>query len=171
VADFKLVNQAGDIVTQNDLRAHYKVVDFFFTSCPSICPQVQQQMLRIHENFADADQLLLVSFTLDPKRDTPERLAHYAQNLGFPETDQWQFLTGDRRELFRLAEEYFNIVTLDDAAPGGIDHTGRIVLLDREGYIRAWTNGVNPNGVDTLMEDIRVLLNSDAPPDLWLGSR
>lgn len=158
VRPFRLLNQDSTIVTENSFQDRLRVVDFFFLSCPSICPQVQAQMLRIRAAFPDEDRLTLVSHTIDPKRDTVAALAHYAHNLGVTSAERWQFLTGDRDLLFQLADDHFNIVVEDASAPGGFDHTGRIVLIDQAGYIRSFGNGMNPPSIDTLIVDIRQLL-------------
>jgi protein SCO1 len=159
VPDFHLLDQNGDTVSTASLKGKLRVVDFFFTSCPSICPKVQAQMLKIREAFPTEDQLVLLSYTIDPKRDTVGRLLHYAINLGITDARQWHFLTGDRQQIYDLADDYFNIVVEDASAPGGFDHSGRIVLVDTAGYIRAYANGLNPASVDTLLEDIQQLLN------------
>jgi protein SCO1/2 len=158
VSPFSLLNQDSNIVTENSFPGKLRVVDFFFLSCPSICPKVQAQMLRIREAFPEEDRLTLISHTIDPKRDTVAALAHYARNLGITEAERWQFLTGDRDLLFHLADDHFNIVVKDASAPGGFDHTGRIVLIDKEGYIRSFGDGLNPASIDTLMLDIQQLL-------------
>ncbi|PSR12267.1 MAG: SCO family protein [Bacteroidetes bacterium] len=159
VPDFQLLDQNGDTVSTASLKGKLRIVDFFFTSCPSICPKVQLQMLKIREAFPAEEQLVLLSYSIDPKRDTVERLLHYATNLGITDARKWHFLTGDRQQIYDLADDYFNIVVEDASAPGGFDHSGRIVLVDTAGYIRAYANGLNPASVDTLLEDIQQLLN------------
>lgn len=160
VRPFRLLNQAGDTVTERSFGGRLRVVDFFFTSCPSICPKVQAQMLRVREAFPAEERVVLLSHTIDPKRDTAAALAHYARNLGATSPAAWQFLTGDRDLLYQLADDHFNIAVEDPGAPGGFDHTGRIVLLDADGYIRAYADGLNPASVDTLITDVRTLLNA-----------
>ena len=160
VADFELINQYGDKFNQASVRNKIRIVDFFFTSCPSICPKVQAQMLRIQEKFITHERLVFISHSIDTKRDTVERLRHYAHNLGIEEGMNWHFLTGDKDKIYDLANDYFNIVVEDASAPGGYDHTGRIVLVDEQGFIRSYANGLNPEAVDTLMMDIALLLDS-----------
>ena len=88
-------------------------------------------------------------------------MAHYATNIGIDRADKWQFLTGDRDLLYQLADDHFNIVFEDASAPGGFDHSGRIVLIDKKGYIRSYANGTNPASVDTLIQDIHQLLRQE----------
>ncbi|WP_367389763.1 SCO family protein [Lewinella sp. LCG006] len=158
VRDFRLFNQDSIVVTNTTFQEKIRVVDFFFISCPSICPKVQAQMLKIQEIFQEEKEVVLVSHTIDPKRDNVAAMARYATNIGVERADRWQFLTGDRALLYQLADDHFNIVVEDDSAPGGFDHTGRIVLIDKKGYIRSYANGTNPASVDTLIQDIQQLL-------------
>ena len=159
VPDFQLIDQYGNAFTQQAVTGKLRVVDFFFTSCPTICPKVQAQMLRIQEQFMNRDELVLLSHSIDPKRDTVEKLRHYAHNLGVEPGGNWFFLTGEKDEIYGLADDYFNIVVEDESAPGGFDHTGRIVLVDKDGFIRSYANGLNVAAVDTLMADILQLLD------------
>lgn len=159
VSDFQLIDQYGNTFSQTAVRNKIRVVDFFFTSCPSICPKVQAQMLRIREKFPENEHLVFISHSIDTKRDTVEKLRHYAHNLGIEDGMNWYFLTGDKAQLYKLADDYFNIVVEDESAPGGFDHTGRIVLVDEQGYIRSYANGLNPQAIDTLISDIKLLLN------------
>lgn len=158
VRDFRLFNQDSVAVTNATFQGKIRVVDFFFISCPSICPKVQAQMLKIQGTFQAEKEVVLISHTIDPKRDNVAAMARYAANIGVEGADRWQFLTGDRALLYQLADDHFNIVVEDDSAPGGFDHTGRIVLIDKKGYIRSYANGTNPASVDTLIQDIQQLL-------------
>lgn len=163
VRDFNLLNQENEIVTSASFKNKVRVVDFFFISCPSICPKVQAQMLRIHEAFAEQEKVVLLSHTVDPKRDSVTALAHYAYQLGIEDADKWQFLTGEKDLLYQLADDHFNIVVEDQSAPGGFDHTGRIVLIDQDGFIRSYGNGLDPYSIDTLIQDIRQLVHLSPP--------
>lgn len=159
--DFQLFNQDSTLVTEKTFLGKIRVVDFFFTSCPTICPKVQGQMLKIKDVFQQEKEVVLISHTIDPKRDNAAKLAHYATNIGVEQSDKWQFLTGDRDLLYQLADDHFNIVVEDASAPGGFDHTGRIVLIDKKGYIRSYANGTHPASVDTLIQDIHQLLRQE----------
>ncbi len=158
VRSFQLLNQDSLTVTEETFLGKIRIVDFFFISCPTICPKVQAQMLKIQERFSTEKDVVLISHTIDPKRDGVSALASYAKNIGVEQTDKWQFLTGDRALLYQLADDHFNIVVEDSSAPGGFDHTGRIVLIDKKGFIRSFGNGTNPASIDTLIQDIDQLL-------------
>lgn len=157
---FALTNQWDRSVTTTDVLGKIRVVSFFFTSCPTICPKLQSEMLRIHEALNPHPRLVLLSHTVDPKRDTPERLQEYAHGIGLERTDHWHFLTGEKDSLYALASDYWNIAREDASAPGGFNHSGRIVVVDQEGYIRAYADGTNSTAVDTLIHDIRQLLRT-----------
>ncbi|PHI19056.1 SCO family protein [Lewinellaceae bacterium SD302] len=158
VRDWTYVNQDGDTVTNKDLLGQVYVVDFFFTSCPTICPTVKGNMLRIHEKFGHRDDFKMVSFTIDPKRDTPEAMKEYVTKLGVPNTEDWWYLHGDKLETYELDADYLSVAEENANAPGGFDHSGYIVLVDKKGFVRAYASGLQPEEVDHLMEDIELLL-------------
>ena len=160
VRDWTYTDQMGREFSNQDLRGKVHVVDFFFTSCPTICPKVKGQMLRLEEEFADNPDFALLSFTVDPKRDTPERMKDYATKLGITDMDRWRFIHGDKFEIYDLDEEYLSIAEENVNAPGGFDHSGYIVLVDRDGFVRSYASGLVPEEVDYLMEDIRLLLEA-----------
>lgn len=163
---FELLNQSGDTISPAQLSGKVRVADFFFTNCPTICPQLQAQMMRISEAFVDEDRVVLLSHTIDPKRDTVEKLAHYARNLGIEDASSWHFLTGERDSIYTLADDYFNIAVEDPSVPGGFDHSGRITVVDPQGYIRSIANGIKPQEVDLLIEDIKTLLDEMDTPSI-----
>lgn len=160
VPPFEMYNQYGDTITTSEVKNSLRIVDFFFISCPSICPKIQLQMKRINDAFPDKNQLQFISHSIDTKRDTIQRLAQYATSLGVIKNDNWHFVTGEKDKIFSLADDYFNIIVEDKSAPGGYDHSGRIVLVDKEGYIRAFANGLKPKEVNQLILDIDQLLKS-----------
>ena len=157
ISDFKFVNQAGDTITNATFAGKAYLVDFFFLSCSTICPKVSKQMLRLYEEFEDQDDILLLAHTVDPKRDTVGALRTYASNLGV-KADKWHFVTGDKDEIYEIAEDYLSVAVENPDAPDGIDHSGRIILVDPQGRVRAYANGTDPIAVEDLMVDIRRLL-------------
>lgn len=159
IRDWTYVDQLNRPISNMDLRGKVHVVDFFFTSCPTICPKVKGQMLRLEEEFADHPDFALVSFTVDPKRDTPEHMKAYAEKLGITDMDRWRFIHGDKFEIYDLDQDYLSIAEENANAPGGFDHSGYIVLVDRQGYVRSYASGLQPEEVDYLIKDIRLLLN------------
>lgn len=159
VPDWEYVDQMNRPFGNKDLLGKVYVAEFFFTSCPTICPKVKQQMLRLEKEFADEPDFALVSFTVDPKRDTPERMKQYAENLEILDMDRWRFIYGDKFEIAELDQYYLSIAEEDASAPGGFNHSGYIVLVDRQGYVRSYASGLDAVEVDYLMDDIKLLLN------------
>lgn len=162
VRDWQYVDQSNRPFGSEDLRGKVYVADFFFTACPTICPKVKSQMLRLEEKFGDNPDFRLVSFTVDPKRDTPEKMTDYANKLGIQDMDRWRFIHGDKFEIYDLDEDYLSIATENAGAPGGFDHSGYIVLVDREGFVRAYASGLQEEEVTHLMDDIQLLLDQKA---------
>ena len=157
VPDFAFVDQDSQLITNATFAGKAYAVDFFFTSCPTICPKVTKQMLRIYDAFKDEDRLLLLAHTIDPKRDTVGRLKMYATNLGV-ESSKWHFVTGEKDDLYGIADDYFSIAIENPDAPGGFDHSGRIILVDPQRHVRSFCDGTDPESVDKFMKDIEVLL-------------
>ena len=108
IPDFSFTNQNGETVTNADFEGKIYVVDFFFTHCPTICPKVTAQMLRVHDRFKDSSNVLLLSHSIDPKHDTIGRLNEYAGKLGVV-APKWQFVTGEKDSIFGIADDYFSI--------------------------------------------------------------
>ncbi len=157
VRPFVYTNQDSISVNNDSLANVVYVADFFFASCPSICPRVARQMLLIYNEFKDNDQVKLVSFTIDPKRDTPAKLRRYASNLEV-DTHKWMFLTGDKDFTMELAGDYFVSAMEDASAPGGYNHSGMIVLVDKNGHVRAFSDGTDPASTPKFIENILTLL-------------
>jgi len=160
IPDFKFTNQYGKEIIPATFEDKIYVSDFFFTSCPTICPTVKAQMHRIYEKYQNDDRLLMLSHTLDPKRDNVEKLHKYAQKLQI-EGDKWHFVTGDKTKLYDLAMEYLIAAAEDASAPGGITHSGKIVLIDKQKRIRAFADGTDEKQVTQLLKDIDKLLNEE----------
>lgn len=157
IPDFIFVNQDSQIVTNATFDNKMYVADFFFTSCPTICPKVKKQMLRLYERYENQDSLLFASYTVDPKRDSVGKLHQYAYNLDVS-TEKWHFITGDKDELYAIADDYFSIAIEDPNAPGGFDHSGRLILVDENRHVRAFCDGTDAAAVDRFMLDIEKLL-------------
>jgi len=157
IPDFAFYNQDSMSVTNEMLDDKIYVTDFFFTSCPTICPKMKKEMLRLYEKYQDNSDFVLLSHTIDPKRDTVGKLKEYAENLGVS-SNKWHFVTGDKAEIYKIADDYFSIAMEDPEAPGGFNHSGRFILVDKKGHIRSFADGTNPEEVDRLMGDIDKLL-------------
>lgn len=160
IPELSFTDQDSLPFTWESLQGKIHVADFFFVSCPSICPMVTRQMLRVHEAFQNTENLLLVSYSIDPKRDTVGRLANYARNLD-ADTRRWKFLTGDKARLLGIAGKYFSIALENPDAPGGFDHSGRLILVDSRRRVRAFCDGTDPDSVTAFMASIRQLLQEE----------
>lgn len=158
IREFKFLNQDSVLISNAEFSDGIYVADFFFTSCPTICPKVKQQMIRVYDKYVMDDRVKLVSFTVDPVRDTPSRLKNYAKKLE-AELPKWYFLTGDKDSLHSISGDYMSIALENPDAPGGFDHSGRLILIDREGHVRAFCNGTDPEEVTGFLEEIDMLLN------------
>jgi len=159
VGQFSHYNQDSVLMDNKSLSEYVYVADFFFTSCPSICPKVAKQMLRIYDTVKDEPMVKLVSFTIDPKRDDVKKLRLYADNLGI-DHNKWYFLTGDKEATLELANTYFVAAFEDADAPGGFDHSGKILLVDKDGHVRSFSEGTDPENTPKIMEDIKKLVAS-----------
>jgi protein SCO1/2 len=157
IPDWKFLNQDSNLVSNKDLSNVVYVSDFFFRSCPTICPKTMKEMKRIYTEFEDNPQVKLISFTIDPKRDTPSKLKEYASNLEVNDK-KWWFLHGDKEETYDLALEYFNTAYEDADVPGGFNHSGKLILTDRNGHIRSFSEGTDPSETPKLIRDINILL-------------
>ncbi len=160
VPDIQLTDQDSQQIRLTQLGDRLFLADFFFTSCPSICPKVTKQMLRLYERYKDDDRVLLISHTIDQRHDSVSVLKRYAGNLGV-DTDSWKFVTGDKDSIFILADQYFVSVIEDPAAPMGFDHSGRIILLDKNRHVRGFAEGTDPESVTAFFNVVDQLLNEE----------
>lgn len=157
VPGFELLNQDSVLTTVDSLGDVIYTADFFFTTCPSICPIIKKKMMALYEAYKDDPRIKFVSISLDPEYDTPSRLTAYAKGLGVY-GEQWQFLTGDKAYIYDLAEQGYMISAFEDEkTPGGIAHSGAITLVDKEGHIRGYYDGTIEEEIQELISDISVL--------------
>lgn len=159
IPDFEFTNQDSTSVTNATFEGKIYIADFFFTSCPTICIKTAEQMLRIHERFKTDDRVVLLAHSIDTKRDTVGRLKEYAEKLGVS-TPKWHFVTGDKDKIYDIAEDYMSIAKDDPTAPGGFDHSGWLILIDKNRHIRSFCNGTKEEAVTTFMKDIDWLLEN-----------
>lgn len=158
IPDFSYLNQDSQWVQMTDLEGKVLVADFFFTSCPTICPVMKTQMLRVYKQFEQEDRLRLVSFSIDPEHDTVALLKAFAERLGV-QAPRWHMLTGDRDSIYSLGQGSFMVTAkADPSEPGGIVHSGAFILIDPQRRIRGYYDGTLPKEVDRLMDDIKRLL-------------
>lgn len=155
---FRLLNQDSAVVTEKDFDGTIYVADFFFTSCPTICPVMHRNLLKVYQKYKGNSEVKLASHTIDVKYDVPSRMKTYATKLGVEET-QWEYLWGSRDEIYALAERNYLVSAQEDKnAPGGFIHQGYLVLVDKEKRIRGAYDGTVDKEVEQLMSDMDILL-------------
>jgi protein SCO1/2 len=159
VGDFSMTDQQGRVVTQEIWKDRIVVADFFFTHCSTICPKMTKSLKRVQDAFSNDEGIVITSFTVDPERDSSEQLDHYGKRYGVNDK-HWELLTGDKKEIYRLARNGFRVVATDgDGGPGDFIHSEKLVLLDRQRRIRGYYDGTNEKEVNQLIRDIKKLRN------------
>ncbi|WP_299312328.1 SCO family protein [uncultured Aquimarina sp.] len=137
VPEFAFLNQDSLLITNHDYKGKVYVVDFFFTSCPTICPKMTSNMVYLQNKLNNYENFGVASFSINPKRDSPRILKKYAENYEITHPD-WNLLTGDREDLYELANAGFTIYAAENPeVPGGFEHNGYFALIDQQGYIRS----------------------------------
>jgi len=165
IGDFSFVNQDSAWVTPATLAGKIYVADFFFVSCPTICPVMKREMLRVYEKFKDNPDVALLSHTIDPRHDSVSVLKAYASQLGI-QTNRWHMVTGDKKAIYDLALTSYFVTAIEDSTQkdeGGIVHSGAFLLVDKERRIRGQYDGTKTEEVDKMMRDMDRLLASYAP--------
>ncbi|MBT8309120.1 MAG: SCO family protein [Flavobacteriaceae bacterium] len=137
VPDFEFTNQNGVIITQDDYKDKVFVAEFFFTTCPTICPIMNTNLVQIQEQFKNFEDFGVASFTINPEYDTVEILKEYADNYGISNPN-WHLMTGKEEQIYSLANSGFNLYAAIDAdAEGGFEHSGYFALIDKKGFFRS----------------------------------
>lgn len=157
IADFRLLNQDSSFVTNETFEGKIYIADFFFTSCPDICPKMKAQMLRVYDSINTVQDVAILSYTIDPKHDTVAVLKEFAERLGV-ESSKWHFVTGDKDEIYKLGQTSYLASMADDEGGTGITHSGKFFLIDKERRVRGAYEGTDPISVNDLIRDIHVLL-------------
>ncbi len=159
VPSFSFTNQDGKIITNEDYKGKVYLVEFFFTTCPTICPRMSKNLVQIQNSFEDFKDFGVASFTINPEHDTPEVLKKYAIKYGMTNPN-WHLMTGNVDTIYDLANKGFNLYTAKDAeVEGGFEHSGNFALIDKNGFIRSRiTDSGNPliyyNGIISEEEKI-----------------
>ena len=165
---FELVNQDNLKISNEDYKGKVYVLEFFFSTCPSICPKMNQSMLQIEKTFFGNPNFGIVSITIDPEHDTPAVLKAHREILGV-KSSNWNFLTGDKTYIFDLSNKGFNLYAgQNNKAQGGFEHSGLFALIDKNGNIRCrkdefgnpilYYDGLEKKGVRDIQQDIAILL-------------
>ncbi|GMN10295.1 SCO family protein [Croceitalea sp. MTPC9] len=157
VADFELTNQNGETVTYKDYKDKIYVADFFFTTCPSICPIMTKNMAEIQNATLEDKEILLLSHSVTPEIDSVPQLKRYALEKGVLDS-KWNLVTGDKKQIYELARKsYFAVLNDGDGGPFDMIHTENFILIDKEGRIRGTYDGTNTEEVEKLINDISIL--------------
>ena len=158
INDFSLTNQNKENITHFDYDDHIYVADFFFTTCPSICPIMTENMVYLQSLLNDLPEIKLLSFSVTPEIDTPEVLKAYAQQKGVNDS-KWNLLTGNKKEIYNLARRSYLVVQQDgNGDKHDMIHTENFVLIDKQRRIRGYYDGTQRNAMDQIRADIDILL-------------
>lgn len=159
IPNFSFVNQDSVVINNDSLKNSIYIADFFFTSCPSICPIMSKNMLSVYKKYKGNNEVRFLSHTIDPKHDTIPVLKKYANKLGVEGT-QWSFLLGNRDTVYNIARHgYMNYAQENADIPGGVEHSGYFILVDKDRRIRGAYDGTDKQQVENLSNDIDILLN------------
>jgi protein SCO1 len=160
IRSFNLIDQAGNVFTEKNIVGKVCVVDFFFTSCPGICPRMTESMTLLQTEFKNQNNVLLLSHSVTPQKDSVPVLQQYAidKHVNY---NKWKLLTGTRTEIYDLGRKYY-FVEEDE----GVDrdetvflHTENFILIDKNRHIRGIYNGLDPASMQSLTEDVKVLID------------
>ena len=160
IADFKLINQNGDTISQADYADKIYIADFFFTTCPTICPVMTANMADIQQIIKGDDEVVLLSHSVTPEIDSVPQLKKYALEKGVIDA-KWNLVTGDKKQIYELARKsYLAVLTDGDGGPYDMIHTENFILVDKERRIRGFYDGTSSEEVAQLLEDLKVLKSS-----------
>lgn len=160
IADFSLTNQNGETITQDDYKDKIYIADFFFTTCPTICPIMTKNMVSLQEKIMDDQEVLLLSHSVTPQIDSVAQLKKYALEKGVVDT-KWNLLTGDKKDIYELARKsYLAVKTDGDGGPFDMIHTENFILVDKEKRIRGFYDGTQKEDIQKLLEDLAILKQS-----------
>jgi protein SCO1/2 len=152
------LNQENELFTERNIEDKICVADFFFTSCPGICPKMTKSMGDIQKEFMNDDEVMLLSHSVNPEKDSVPVLQIYARDVNV-NYNRWKLLTGNKDEIYDLGRKYY-FVEEDEGIKKGNDvflHTENFILIDKQRHIRGIYNGLDPNSIENLIRDIRIL--------------
>lgn len=159
VSDFRLINQNGKTITQEDYKDKIYVTDFFFTRCGTICPIMTNNMAKLQAEFLNDDKIMFLSLSVTPEIDSVSILRDYATNKGVIDS-KWNVTTGNKKHIYELARKsYFAVVEQGDGGLQDFIHTPNFILIDTEKQIRGIYDGTNDDEIKRLISDIKILQN------------
>ncbi len=157
IANFKLINQNGKPITQNDYKDKIYVADFFFTTCQTICPIMTNHMADIQKEILNDNDVMLLSHTVTPEIDTVAQLKRYAVKKGVIDT-KWNLVTGDKKQIYELARKsYLAVKNFGDGGAFDMIHTENFMLIDKKRQIRGFYDGTDADDISRLLDDIEIL--------------
>ncbi len=157
IADFSLINQNGDTITQDTYKDKIYVADFFFTTCQTICPVMTDHMYKIQKKIIRDDDVMLLSHSVTPKIDTVAQLKKYAMEKGVVD-HKWNLVTGDKKQIYKLARQsYLAVKTAGNGDEYDMIHTENFILIDKKRQIRGYYDGRKPDEIEQLLNDIETL--------------
>ena len=163
ISDFSLTNQNGKTVTQNDFKGKIYVADFFFTTCPTICIAMTDNLIKVQEKIKNNPNVMLLSHSVTPKMDSVAQLKKYALEKGVID-NKWHLVTGDKKVIYELARKSYLAVKEDgDGGPFDMIHTENFILVDPESRIRGFYDGTDLNEIDRLLEELDWLMEEYFP--------
>lgn len=160
IADFSLTNQNGKTITQKDYKGKIYIADFFFTTCPTICPIMTKNMVELQKALGKDSDVMLLSHSVTPEIDSVKQLKKYAIEKGVDDRN-WNLVTGDKKQIYELARKsYLAVKTDGDGGPFDMIHTENFILVDKDKRIRGFYDGTKKEDMDKIMADIEILKNS-----------
>lgn len=157
--DFSFQNQFGKFITKDSLKGKIHVANFFFTSCPTICPKTIRSMMRIADHFKDNEHIVFINFSIDYRKDSVERLKSYYEKLNHPLSQFHLLHIPSKEEIKKISQDYMSIAAEDPEAPGGFDHSGWLLLADTDFHLRSYCLGTDDKDVDRFISDVQKLLD------------
>lgn len=157
---FRFLNQDSIWVTEKDMVGKIYVADFFFTTCPTICPKMKTQLLRIYERYATNDAVRILSHSIDPEFDNVSVLRDYANKLHVA-APRWNLVTGDKKAIYAIGQKSYMVTAQEDSNEvGGFVHSGAFILVDKDRHVRGIYDGTKEEDVNHLIEDMEKLLGN-----------
>jgi protein SCO1/2 len=157
IPPFKFVNQDNKTITDNDLNGKIYIANFFFATCKTVCPKMNEQVHRVQQVFKDVPDIRFVSFTVDPESDTVEALAAYAKQMD-ADNNKWWFLTGNKDSIYDLAREGYLVPAAIGRTENDFFHSQNLILIDKNKHMRGIYDGTETGEVDTLIDEVKVLM-------------
>ena len=162
IPDYRFMDQDSAVVTPATFEGKVYVADFFFGTCPTICPVMKQQMLRVYDVYKDHPEFAILSHTIDPEHDTIPYLKDFSERIGVMDNATWHFVTGVKDEIYDIGQRGYMVAATEDATePGGYIHSGAFILVDKERRIRGFYDGTKADQVDRLIKDIPLLFSGN----------